>query len=149
MCQGANSAVRFTTYATLKQLVQDTAHPSQPLPSAITFGIGAIAGLVTVYTTTPLDVIKTRMQQLDTQGRAQYRKLFHCAYCIFTQKGLTRVWMGTTSPLAWLVLSGGIVFLIHERIMNPISWQQLCAGWAWDIDSIIDPSILLGSFSFR
>ncbi|KAG7086452.1 hypothetical protein E1B28_002404 [Marasmius oreades] len=55
MRQGANSAVRFTTYSTLKQFVQGTARPGQPLPSTITFGIGAIAGLVTVYTTMPLE----------------------------------------------------------------------------------------------
>jgi len=55
MRQGANSAVRFTTYVTLKQFVQGTARPGQPLPSAITFGIGGIAGLVTVYTTMPLE----------------------------------------------------------------------------------------------
>lgn len=55
MRQGANSAVRFTTYTTLKQFVQGTARPGQTLPSAITFGIGGIAGLVTVYTTMPLE----------------------------------------------------------------------------------------------
>ncbi len=53
MRQGANSAIRFTTYSTLKQFVQGTARPGQPLPSAITFGIGGIAGLVTVYSTMP------------------------------------------------------------------------------------------------
>jgi len=57
MRQGANSAVRFTTYATLKQFVQGTARPGQQLPSAITFGIGGIAGLVTVYTTMPLEYV--------------------------------------------------------------------------------------------
>jgi solute carrier family 25 (mitochondrial citrate transporter), member 1 len=131
MRQGANSAVRFTTYATLKQLVQGTARPGQPLPSAITFGIGAIAGLVTVYTTMPLEcvlssflfsfffysplnqnhlmmsfrnsVVKTRMQSLD--ARAQYRNSFHCAYRIFTEEGLTRFWTGTTPRLARLVVS--------------------------------------------
>jgi len=55
MRQGANSAIRFTTYATMKQFVQGTARPGQQLPSAITFGIGGIAGLVTVYTTMPLE----------------------------------------------------------------------------------------------
>ena len=54
---GANSAVRFTTYTTLKQFVQSNAPPGQPLPSSITFGIGAIAGLVTVYTTMPLEYV--------------------------------------------------------------------------------------------
>ena len=56
MRQGANSAIRFTTYSTLKQFVQGTARPGQTaLPNTITFGIGAIAGIVTVYTTMPLE----------------------------------------------------------------------------------------------
>lgn len=55
MRQGANSAVRFTTYTTLKQFVQGTTRPGQPLPSGITFGIGALAGLVTVCVTQPLE----------------------------------------------------------------------------------------------
>ncbi|KAI0090071.1 mitochondrial carrier domain-containing protein [Irpex rosettiformis] len=58
MRQGANSAVRFTTlYTTLKQRVQSNAPPGQTLPSSITFSIGAIAGLVTVYTTMPLECV--------------------------------------------------------------------------------------------
>ncbi|PPQ64904.1 hypothetical protein CVT24_008244 [Panaeolus cyanescens] len=119
MRQGANSAVRFTTYATLKQFVQGTMRPGQQLPSAFTFAIGGIAGLVTVYTTMPLDVIKTRMQTLE--ARAQYRNSFHCAYRIFTEEGILRFWTGTTPRLARLVLSGGIVFTIYENIMKVIS----------------------------
>ena len=57
MRQGANSAVRFTTYTTLKQLVQGAARPGQQLPAGITFGIGAVAGLVTVYVTQPLEYV--------------------------------------------------------------------------------------------
>ena len=120
MRQGANSAVRFTTYSTLKQFVQGTARPGQNLPSSITFGIGAVAGLVTVYTTMPLEsvfafsssfwfanslpfsVVKTRMQSL--QARQQYRNSFHCAYRIFTEEGLLRFWSGTTPRLARLVV---------------------------------------------
>ncbi|KAJ4480975.1 mitochondrial tricarboxylate transporter [Lentinula aciculospora] len=116
MRQGANSAVRFTTYSTLKQFVQGTARPGQTLPSTITFGIGAIAGLVTVYTTMPLDVIKTRMQSLS--ARSQYRNSFDCAYRIFTEEGVRRFWTGTTPRLARLVMSGGIVFTVYENVMN-------------------------------
>ncbi|KAJ3746967.1 mitochondrial tricarboxylate transporter [Lentinula raphanica] len=116
MRQGANSAVRFTTYSTLKQFVQGTARPGQTLPSTITFGIGAIAGLVTVYTTMPLDVIKTRMQSLS--ARSQYRNSFHCAYRIFTEEGVRRFWTGTTPRLARLVMSGGIVFTVYENVMS-------------------------------
>lgn len=46
--QGANSAVRFGTYSTLRNLVVGSASPTQPLPSSVTFGIGAVAGIVTV-----------------------------------------------------------------------------------------------------
>uniref|UniRef100_A0A0W0GBM7 Putative mitochondrial tricarboxylate transporter n=1 Tax=Moniliophthora roreri TaxID=221103 RepID=A0A0W0GBM7_MONRR len=121
MRQGANSAVRFTTYSTLKQFVQGTARPGQTLPSAITFGIGAIAGLVTVYTTMPLDVVKTRMQSLE--AKSQYRNSFHCAYRIFTEEGVLRFWTGTTPRLARLVLSGGIVFTAYENIIKVIGGQ--------------------------
>lgn len=56
MRQGANSAVRFTTYTTLKQLALGSqGRPGQQLGSVTTFGIGAVAGLVTVYTTMPLE----------------------------------------------------------------------------------------------
>ncbi|KAJ7429370.1 hypothetical protein B0H11DRAFT_2409675, partial [Mycena galericulata] len=65
--RGANFAVRFTTYSTLKQFVQGVARPGKTLPSTITFRIGAIV-LVTVYTTMPLDVVKTRMQSLEARG---------------------------------------------------------------------------------
>jgi solute carrier family 25 (mitochondrial citrate transporter), member 1 len=119
MRQGANSAVRFTTYTTLKQFVQGQTRAGQQLPSSITFGIGAIAGLVTVYTTMPLEcvalhilaimdcslcisVIKTRMQALD--ARAQYSNSFHCGYRIFTEEGILRFWTGTTPRLARLVV---------------------------------------------
>ncbi|KAG6830140.1 hypothetical protein H0H92_002004 [Tricholoma furcatifolium] len=122
MRQGANSAVRFTTYSTLKQLVQGTARPGQTLPSTITFAIGGIAGLVTVYTTMPLDVIKTRMQSLE--ARAQYRNSFHCAYRIFTEEGILRFWTGTTPRLTRLVLSGGIVFTVYENIIKAIGGRQ-------------------------
>ncbi|KAJ7608130.1 mitochondrial tricarboxylate transporter [Mycena polygramma] len=116
MRQGANSAVRFTTYSTLKQFVQGAARPGQTLPSTITFGIRAIAGLVTVYTTMPLDVVKTRMQSLE--ARAQYRNSFHCAYRIFTEEGILRFWTGTTPRLTRLVLSGGIVFTVYENLIK-------------------------------
>lgn len=120
MRQGANSAIRFTTYTTLKQLVQTNAPPGQPIPNSITFGVGAIAGLVTVYTTMPLEyvstdsvrrlllitvarsVIKTRMQSLT--ARQHYRNSFHCGYRIFTEEGIRRFWTGTTPRLVRLMV---------------------------------------------
>lgn len=46
--QGANSAVRFSSYSTLKQLAQGSAVPGEDMPGWMTFGIGATAGVITV-----------------------------------------------------------------------------------------------------
>ncbi|GAA5863369.1 hypothetical protein JCM8547_006961 [Rhodosporidiobolus lusitaniae] len=113
--QGANSAVRFTTYGTLKSLVSGNSRPGETLPAGVTFAIGAMAGIVTVYATMPLDVIKTRMQSLD--ARTQYRNSFHCAARIFSEEGVFRFWRGATPRLARLVLSGGIVFTVYEKVI--------------------------------
>jgi hypothetical protein len=99
MKQGVNSAVRFSSYSTLSQLAIDwTAPESGRLSSVATFGVGAIAGLITVCesrfiavicsssvagvdplpvdSTMPLDTIKTRMQSLE--ARSNYKNSFHC-----------------------------------------------------------------------
>lgn len=122
MRQGANSAVRFSTYSSLKAFVQGNARPGQQLPASITFSIGAVAGLVTTYVTMPLDVIKTRMQSLE--ARQNYKNSFHCAYKTYTEDGLLRFWAGTTPRLARLVLSGGITFSVYEKVIKLINGRE-------------------------
>jgi hypothetical protein len=49
MKQGANSAVRFTSYSSLQGVALGYIKPaSGKLSSSVTFGLGAIAGLITV-----------------------------------------------------------------------------------------------------
>jgi solute carrier family 25 (mitochondrial citrate transporter), member 1 len=109
MRQGANSAVRFSSYSSLKSFVQK---PGQSVSGPTTFAIGAAAGVITVYCTMPFEyarvpsnpgggglnffflpccsfsVIKTRMQSLD--ARQNYRNSAHCAYRIVTEEGVLR-----------------------------------------------------------
>ena len=40
--------VRLTSYSTIKQFLQGNLPPGQPMPSWMTFGIGATAGIITV-----------------------------------------------------------------------------------------------------
>lgn len=131
MRQGANSAVRFGTYSSLKNFVQGSSRPGQSLPGGVTFGIGAVAGIVTVYTTMPFDVIKTRMQSLE--ARTRYSNSFNCASQILKQEGITAFWRGTTPRLARLVLSGGIVFtVVSIRWYRPLDNGRTRPGiWFW------------------
>jgi solute carrier family 25 citrate transporter 1 len=48
MRQAANSATRFGSYNFFKQLAQSYVAPGERLGAISTFGIGAMAGLVTV-----------------------------------------------------------------------------------------------------
>ena len=47
--QAANSAVRFWSYTSLRQMAQSYVAPGEKLGSLSTFGLGAMAGVVTVY----------------------------------------------------------------------------------------------------
>ncbi|KAG0145168.1 hypothetical protein CROQUDRAFT_94145 [Cronartium quercuum f. sp. fusiforme G11] len=123
MRQGANSAVRFSTYSSLKALFQGNVRSGQQLPSLVTFAIGGVAGVVTVYCTMPLDVIKTRMQSLE--ARTKYANSFDCAYQIFKFEGVTRFWKGTTPRLVRLSLSGGIVFTVYENAIKLLGGKSI------------------------
>lgn len=116
--QAANSATRFGSYSTLKHLAQGYVAPGEKLGTASTFGLGAIAGLITVYVTQPLDTIKTRMQSME--ARREYRNSFHCAAKIFREEGLLTFWSGALPRLVRLTLSGGIVFTMYEKTMETL-----------------------------
>ncbi|PWN23874.1 mitochondrial tricarboxylate transporter [Microstroma glucosiphilum] len=110
--QGANSAVRLTTYSTLRGIATKDGRKTS---SVETFGMGAIAGIVTVYCTMPLDVVKTRMQS--AEASKNYTGTLNCAVTMFKNEGLRRFWKGTTPRLTRLILSGGIVFTIYENTL--------------------------------
>ncbi|CCF58007.1 hypothetical protein KAFR_0D03590 [Kazachstania africana CBS 2517] len=114
--QAANQAVRLGSYNKIKSLVQNyTGSPSdKPLSSVMTFIVGAFCGVVTVYTTMPLDAVKTRMQSLDT---TKYSSTVNCFTTMFKEEGLTSFWKGATPRLGRLILSGGIVFTIYEKVL--------------------------------
>ncbi|ORZ14717.1 mitochondrial carrier domain-containing protein [Absidia repens] len=114
--QGANSAVRFSSYTYFKTSFQKWRgdDESTPLPSTYTFAAGALAGIVTVYSTMPLDVVKTRMQGLD--ARSLYKNSLDCLVKVVKANGVFSLWKGTTPRLTRLIFSGGIVFTVYEKV---------------------------------
>ncbi|KAI2634428.1 putative transport protein [Xylaria nigripes] len=114
--QSANSAVRFGSYTSLKQLAESYTAPGEKLGSVATFGIGSVAGAITVAVTQPLDTIKTRMQSIE--ARSVYGNTLRCAALIFRHEGVLTFWSGALPRLARLVLSGGIVFSMYEKAMD-------------------------------
>ena len=116
MRQAANQSVRLGSYNAMKTYIQSfKPDPSMPLSSIETFGLGAVAGIITVYTTMPLDTVKTRMQSLD--AKSMYSGTLNCFYKVLTTEGLLTFWKGATPRLGRLIFSGGIVFTVYEKIM--------------------------------
>lgn len=114
--QAANSAVRFSSYTSLKQAAQSYVTPGEKLGTLATFSIGAMAGTITVYATQPIDTIKTRMQAIDAKGT--YRNSFDCGMKIFRHEGIFTFWSGALPRLGRLMFSGGIVFTMYEKTME-------------------------------
>jgi len=114
--QAANSAVRFSSYTSLKQAAQSYVAPGEKLGTAATFAIGGLAGTITVYATQPIDTIKTRMQSLEAKGL--YKNSIDCAVKIWKNEGILKFWSGAVPRLGRLVFSGGIVFTMYEKTMD-------------------------------
>lgn len=112
MKQAATSAVRMGTYNYLKQLSKRHGVPNN---TTATFGIGVCAGTITVYTTQPLDTIKTRSQT--SRGASTIEALSS----VLSEAGVRGLWKGSTMRLGRLMLSGGIVFSIYERMSSLLS----------------------------
>ncbi|KAI1747611.1 putative transport protein [Xylaria castorea] len=117
--QSANSAVRFGSYTSLKQLAESYTAPGEKLGTVATFGIGSVAGAITVAVTQPLDTVKTRMQSIE--ARSVYGNSLQCAALIFKHEGISTFWSGALPRLARLVLSGGIVFTMYEKSIELMS----------------------------
>ncbi|KAI8340298.1 citrate transporter [Chlamydoabsidia padenii] len=119
--QGANSAVRFSSYSYFKSVFQQW-HGGDKLPSTYTFAAGALAGIVTVYSTMPLDVVKTRMQGLD--ARTLYKNSLDCLVQVVKANGVFSLWKGTTPRLTRLIFSGGIVFTVYEKVYTGLDYLK-------------------------
>lgn len=117
MRQAANQAVRLGAYNSIKTMIQQATNtrPNEPLSSAATFAVGSLAGIITVYSTMPIDTVKTRMQALGAEKL--YSSTWNCFSKIFKEEGLLTFWKGATPRLGRLVLSGGIVFTIYEKML--------------------------------
>lgn len=114
--QAATSAVRMGSYNILKQWSKNLGIEKNP---AVTFGLGATAGTITVYATQPFDTLKTRSQAVAGIG------IFEASRSVIREAGVTGLWKGSTMRLGRLVLSGGIIFSIYEQTSRVLMDQGL------------------------
>lgn len=112
--QAANSTIRLGSYQMLRTMWEN--RKGATLTSGQTFALGALVGTITVYTTMPIDTVKTRMQAVS--GPQQHSGMIRTFMSIVKNDGVKALWRGSTARLGRLVMSGGIVFTIYEEVMR-------------------------------
>lgn len=110
--QSATSAVRMGSYNVIKERFGLYESLNRTIAS---FTAGALAGTVTVYATQPFDTVKTRSQ---SAGGAT---ISHALRDIYLSGGVRGFWSGSTMRLGRLMLSGGIVFAVYEKVVSLLS----------------------------
>ncbi|KAJ9489462.1 hypothetical protein VN97_g3826 [Penicillium thymicola] len=111
MKQSATSAVRMGTYNVLKEATKARGIKANVFT---TFGIGALAGVVTVYATQPFDTI-TRAQGVQGAGIGE------ACQSVIHECGIRGVWKGSSMRLGRLLLSGGFLFSVYEEVAAILS----------------------------
>nr|AKN21573.1 slc25a-5 [Schmidtea mediterranea] len=118
MKQGTNQAIRFFVMESLKdgyRKYRGDTSPNAPIPTLLTGVFGATAGAASVFGNTPIDVVKTRMQGLDSK---QYKNTFDCFLKIFKNEGPRAFYKGTVPRLSRVCLDVGITFMIYDNFMQ-------------------------------
>ena len=104
--------MRMGTYNMLKETIKAKGIKTNVFT---TFGIGAVAGVVTVYATQPFDTIKTRAQGVQGAG------IMEASRSVIKDYGIRGFWKGSSMRLGRLLLSGGIVFSVYEEVSAILS----------------------------
>lgn len=110
MKQSATVAVRMGSYNFIKETVAARTNVKNTKNPFLTFGMGATAGVITVYASQPFDTIKTRAQG------AKGATTMEAVKDIVRSGGIKEFWSGSTMRLGRLILSGGIVFTVYENV---------------------------------
>ncbi|GFO10583.1 tricarboxylate transport protein, mitochondrial [Plakobranchus ocellatus] len=114
MKQGSNQAMRFFVMETLKDWYRGD-NKQKKVPTLVTGAFGAIAGTISVYGNTPIDVVKTRMQGLDAH---KYKNTWDCAVKIMKNEGPRAFYKGTVPRLSRVTLDVAITFMIYDSFMH-------------------------------
>ncbi|KAB8338701.1 hypothetical protein FH972_021646 [Carpinus fangiana] len=118
--QASATSFRMGSYNILKDLEARKGWPQDN--TLVTFGNGAMAGIITTLCTQPFDTIKTRSQS------AKATTTMEAIKTILLDDGIRGFWKGTVMRLGRTVFSGGILFTSAEAVaelVGPMGHQKL------------------------
>ena len=111
MKQGSNQAIRFTVMETLRKWYVG-GDKSMSVPKPVVALFGALAGGSSVLGNTPIDVVKTRMQN------GNYSSTLQCARQIAAKEGLRGFYKGCLPRMNRVCLEVALAFCIYDTVMD-------------------------------
>lgn len=108
-------AIQLSLYERARSwYVKRSRKPAQQITAIENLLMGAICGTLTAATTTPLDVIRTRMMSQGTGGTALYKNAIDCLSKTVSQEGVGALFRGI-GPRCFLIgPSSAVFFLAYE-----------------------------------
>jgi len=110
--QGTNQMIRFFVYGECEKFIQGDDKNKQ-LTKLQRFMCGALAGSASVIGNTPIDVVKTRMQGLESH---KYKNSIDCAYQIATKEGILSFYSGVMPRLVRVSMDVAFVFTLYHEV---------------------------------
>jgi solute carrier family 25 citrate transporter 1 len=115
--QGSNQAIRFwvmeSSKAEYRRYMGLDVNASIPIIMTGIFGF--LAGGASVFGNTPVDVVKTRMQGLES---SKYKNTLDCAVQIMKHEGPKAFYKGTVPRLSRVCLDVAITFMIYDKFIE-------------------------------
>ena len=110
--QSTNQGLRFMSYGVYKNAITNN-NGNQKITTYQSFIGGMISGSISTLCNNPIDVVKTRMQGLNSH---QYNSTFNCIHIIIKKEGIYAFYKGIIPRLMRVVPGQGIIFASYEKI---------------------------------
>jgi len=114
--QGSNQGLRFMWFNEYKRIISNDGE-KELTPLLRLFG-GMSAGCFSTLGNNPFDVVKTRMQGVNS---AQYASTLDCFKQMLTKEGISSFYSGVVPRLGRVVPGQGIIFMSFESIQDGLS----------------------------
>lgn len=113
--QSSNQAVRLSVIEACKEFY--TNHPStgEKTPTLVVGVFGVFAGIISAYANSPVDVVKTRMQSLDSH---RYSSSWDCARQMWHNEGFRAFYKGSVARLARVTTESAFTFMAYDAIVQ-------------------------------
>ena len=115
------SALQFTFYERFRQMAQKRARSAQiSLPMELF--VGAAAGGLAGVMTTPLDVVKTRIQ---TQTTSEISSIFGGLRSIVRQQGVLGLFSGIGPRFVWTSVQSSVMLVLYQSFLRILEQRNV------------------------